>query len=274
MKRVLITGANGMLGKDLSKVLKADGHQVIETDVHNMDITNIAEVKAVVDAEKPDFIVHGAAYTNVDGAETELDKALLINKTGTENIAKMGIPVFYISTDYVFDGTNTNPYTPNDPTNPLNAYGKSKHEGELALKEYNSQHYIFRTSWLYGHNGKNFVETMINLASKHNELRVVNDQIGCPTWTMELAKVVALFLREEKPFGTYHTCGSGYTSWHGFAKKIMEYMDIDIPVVPVTTEEFPRPAKRPKYSVMDNGGLCPDWQESLKMYIKSRIIVK
>lgn len=274
MKKVLITGSNGMLGQDLYKILHESGNYVIETDVHNMDITDLASVKEVISGQKPDYIVHAAAYTDVDGAESNREKAFLVNKTGTENIARISsylqIPVFYISTDYVFDGTKSTPYTPDDKTNPVNIYGESKLAGEATIKEYNPNHYIFRTSWLYGHKGKNFVEIMINLASKSPELKVVDDQQGCPTWTVELAKIIALFIEQEKPFGTYHVCGSGSTTWHGFAQKIMEYMDIDIPVIPVKSSEFPRPAKRPAYSVMDNGGLCPEWQESLKEYIRLR----
>ena len=274
MTKILVTGAKGMLGQDLCPVLRAGGFEIFEADLHNMDITKITEVKAVIDAEKPDYIVHTAAYTDVDRAETDRDKALLINKTGSENIAKtsgnLGIPVFYISTDYVFDGTKNSPYKPDDPTCPVNFYGKTKLEGELAVKEYCQKHYIFRISWLYGHKGKNFVETMISLAQKHDELKVVNDQTGCPTWTVELSRTISQFIKENRPYGTYHVCGSGNTSWHGFATKIMELMDIDIRVIPVTTDEFPRPAKRPGYSVMDNAGLCQDWQKSLEEYIRLR----
>jgi len=288
MTKVLATGAKGMLGQDLCPMLKDEGFEVFEAGLHNMDITKITEVKAVIEAEKPDYIAHAAAYTNVDGAETEQDTAMLINKTGSENIAKisgeMGIPVFYISTDYVFDGTATSPYKPDDPVCPVNFYGKSKLEGEIAVKENNPKYYIFRTSWLYGLYGKNFVETMIGLALKgtdchvgnkfpprnDNVLRVVDDQIGCPTWTVELAKVMISFIKDRPAYGIYHICGSGNTSWHGFAAKIMELMNIDVKIIPVTSEEFPRPAKRPAYSVMDNAGLCPDWRESLEKYIEQR----
>ncbi len=274
MKKVLITGANGMLGRDLSGLLAENDFQVIETDIHNMDITKITDVNAFIGEQKPDYIVHAAAYTDVDGAETRRDAAFLINEKGAENIAKMNVPMFYISTDYVFDGTKTSPYTTADVPNPVNTYGKTKLAGEIAIKKNNSRHYILRTSWLYGHKGKNFVETMINLASKHNELRVVDDQQGCPTGTIELSRAILLFLKEQKPFGTYHVCGSGSTTWFGFAKKIMEYMDIDIAVKPVTTGEFPRPARRPVYSVMDNNGLCPDWELSLVEYLRLRIYTK
>ncbi len=267
-----------MLGQDLCPLLRNEGFEVFEADLHNMNITDKEQVKQVLQSEKPDYIIHAAAYTNVDGAETDKDKAFLINRTGSKNIAEisgiMDTPVFYISTDYVFNGTKNSPYTPDDPVNPINIYGESKLAGEIAIKENNSKHYILRTSWLYGHKGKNFVETMINLASKNSELKVVDDQTGCPTWTVELSRAIVSFLKLEKPYGTYHVCGLGNVSWFGFASKIMEIMNIDVKLLPVSTEEFPLPAKRPAYSVMDNAGTCPDWQESLEKYIKLRNMIK
>lgn len=274
MTKILVTGAEGMLGQDLCPMLRQEGLDVYKADLHNMDITDITAVNTVINTEKPDFIVHAAAYTNVDGAETEQEQAMLINKTGSENIAKisgeLGVPVFYLSTDYVFDGTATSPYKPDDRVCPVNFYGKTKLEGEIAVKENNSKHYIFRTSWLYGLHGRNFVETMISLSQKHSELRVVDDQVGCPTWTVGLANVITSFIKTPKPHGIYHVCGSGSTSWYRFTRKIMKFMDIDIKVTPVTSEELPRPAKRPAYSIMDNDGLCPDWQESLEEYLELR----
>jgi len=271
--KILVTGANGMLGQDLVPILKNAGYEVLETDIHNLDITDKDQVSKYISTNKPELIIHTAAYTNVDKAEAETEKAFLINQTGSENIAitsgNLNIPVVYISTDYVFDGTKGFPYLPDDKTNPINVYGFSKLMGEDTVKELNNKHYIIRTSWLYGHKGKNFVETMINLARTKPELRVVNDQVGCPTWTVALSEAI-LKLIETKDYGTYHACGSGSTSWYGFATKILEYMNIDTPVIPVTSEEFKTAAKRPRYSIMDNGGLCPDWQESLKKYIELR----
>lgn len=272
--KILVTGANGMLGQDLVPMLEQEGFNIIPTDIQNLDITNEDAVKDILDKEKPDFVIHGAAYTNVDGAETDKETAFLVNETGTANLAKYSgladIPMLYISTDYVFDGSKGSPYKPDDKTNPLNIYGLSKLKGEEVLQKLNSKFYIARTSWLYGHKGKNFVETMINLAQKNPELRVVCDQTGCPTWTVELVRGIIKIIKENKPYGIYHVCGSGVTSWHGFAEKIMDIMGYDIDVVPVITEEFPRPARRPFYSVMDNDGICPDWQESLKEYIRLR----
>jgi dTDP-4-dehydrorhamnose reductase len=263
-----------MLGQDLVPILKNAGHDVLETDIHNLDITQKDSINEYVLANKPELIIHAAAYTAVDKAEIEVEKVFLVNQTGTENIALVSgnfdIPILYISTDYVFDGTKNSPYFPDDETNPINVYGFSKLMGEDTIKELNNKYYIVRTSWLYGHKGKNFVETIINLARTKHELRVVADQIGCPTWTVDLSEAI-LKLIKTKEYRVYHVCGSGSTSWHGFASKVLEYMNINIPVISVTSEEFLTPAKRPKYSIMDNANICPDWQDSLKKYIELRV---
>lgn len=267
--KILVTGANGMLGQDLCPILEKNGYEVIKTDVNNLDITNSSVVDSVLSAESPDFVIHCAAYTNVDKAEEDYDTAHNINAVGTENLAKFcgqnDIPILYISTDYVFNGNGTKPYQPSDKTEPLNKYGLTKWEGEQAVQKYCKKFYICRTSWLYGIHGKNFVETMLSLADKP-ELKVVDDQIGCPTWTVELSNAIVKILKG-KPFGIYHTCGSGVTSWFGFAKKIFELAKVDVNLNPCTTEEFPRPAKRPEYSVMNNDGICRDWQDALADYM-------
>lgn len=269
--KILVTGAKGMLGQDLCPILEDSGAFVIETDVDTMDITNAEQVKQVLTDIHPDVVVHCAAYTNVDKAEEDFETAKLINVTGTENVAKacgkLEIPIVYISTDYVFDGTKTEPYTPDDKTNPINNYGLTKLQGEEAVKKYCEKYYIARTSWLYGHYGKNFVETMISLAQK-DEIKVVDDQIGCPTWTVELANGILKLL--SKPYGTYHVCGSGSTSWYGFAQEIFKQAGLNVNLQPCKTEEFPRPAKRPKYSVMDNEKLCRNWQTALHDYLELR----
>ena len=269
--KVLVTGANGMLGQDLCPILEDVGAFVIETDVDTLDITNEEQVTNALTDVSPDMVVHCAAYTNVDAAETESDKAELINFKGTENLAKicgkLGITMVYISTDYVFDGEKGSLYVPDDTPNPLNNYGLTKLKGEEAVKKYCEKYYIARTSWLYGHHGKNFVETMISLANKP-ELKVVDDQVGCPTWTVEVANVILKLLH--KPYGTYHVCGTGTTSWYGFAKEIFEQLGLEVNLKPCTTDEFPRPAKRPKYSAMDNGALCRKWQVALKDYLNLR----
>ncbi len=272
MAKVLVTGANGMLGQDLCPILEDEGYDVIETDINNLDITNPENIKDVFEKEKPDIVIHCAAYTNVDKAEEDEKTARLINAKGTENIAKacakIDAQMVYISTDYVFGGDGNEPYKPNDKTNPLGIYGKTKWEGEEAVRKNLQKYYICRTSWLYGIHGKNFVETMISLADKP-ELKVVDDQVGCPTWTIELANAIVKILRNGK-FGTFHTCGSGQTSWYGFAKEIFEKSGINVNLKPCTTEEFPRPAKRPAYSVMNNAGICRNWKAALKDYLELR----
>lgn len=275
--KILVTGANGMLGQDLCPILEDVGAFVIETDVDTLDITDKNLTEKVLTDIHPDIVIHCAAYTNVDKAEDDLKNAELINVTGTENLAetcaKLDITLVYISTDYVFDGTKTEPYKPQDKTNPLNNYGMTKYEGEEAVRSLCEKYYIARTSWLYGHHGKNFVETMLNMAQK-DEISVVDDQIGCPTWTVELANGIIKLL--SKPYGTYHICGSGQTSWYGFAKEIFEQYakmqneTIKVKLKPCKTEDFPRPAKRPKYSVMDNEGLCRSWQAALNDYLQLR----
>lgn len=275
MAKVLVSGANGMLGQDLCPILEDNGYDVFETDVDTLDITNPNNIEEVFSVEKPDFVIHCAAYTNVDKAEEDIETARLINAKGTENVAKAcnkyNATMVYISTDYVFDGQGTEPYKPMDKTAPLNNYGLTKWEGEEAVRNNLEKYYICRTSWLYGHHGKNFVETMISLADKP-ELKVVDDQVGCPTWTVDLSDAIIKIL-ETKPYGTYHTCGGGSTSWYGFAKEIFKQSGLKVNLKPCTTDEFPRPATRPAYSIMDNDGLLRDWKEALKGYIALRVEV-
>lgn len=271
--KVLVTGANGMLGQDLCPILESNGYSVVKTDIDNLDITNAKMVDDVLTSENPDIVIHCAAYTNVDKAEEDISAARLINSTGTENIAKvcakLNSTLVYVSTDYVFEGNGTQPYKPQDKTNPLNNYGLTKFEGEEAVRKYCEKYYITRTSWLYGIHGKNFVETMISLSNRP-EVKVVNDQTGCPTWTVELSRGILRLLSEQKPFGTYHVCGAGQTTWYGFTKEIYKLCNLIVNLQPCSTEEFPRPAKRPTYSVMDNGGLCRDWKEALQDYVQIR----
>lgn len=270
--KILVTGAKGMLGQDLCPILEDEDFDVIETDIENLDITNTENIDEVFNIYKPDFVIHCAAYTNVDKAEEEKELAFKINAEGTKNLAascqKSDIPILYISTDYVFDGSKKGKYIPDDKTNPINIYGASKLSGEEAVKQ-NSKYYITRTSWLYGHHGKNFVETMISLKDKE-EIKVVDDQIGCPTWTVELANAIVKIITKELPYGTYHVCGSGNTSWFGFAKKIFELYGTKVNLTPCSTEEFPRPAKRPKNSVMENNRMCRKWETALKEYMELR----
>lgn len=278
-KKVLVTGANGMLGQDLCPILRDNNFDVIETDIDTLDITNLQMVEQVLTEQKPDIVIHCAAYTNVDKAEEDYDTTHKINAVGTENLAKTcannDITLVYISTDYVFGGKSNKIYKPTDKVEPLNNYGLTKLQGEEAVRRYCKKYYIARTAWLYGIHGKNFVETMISLADKP-ELKVVDDQVGCPTWTVELSNGIIKLLAG-KAFGTYHICGSGKTSWYGFAKEIFSLLPSPLEeegdrragegLKPCSTDEFPRPAKRPSYSVMDNGGLCRPWQEALADYM-------
>ena len=271
--KVLVTGANGMLGQDLCPILEDLDYEVIETDINNLDIINELLTHKVMSNEKPDVVIHCAAYTNVDKAEEEFEQAKLINVVGTENVAKACAKndaiLVYVSTDYIFDGKKQAPYEVDDEPNPINNYGLTKFQGEEAVKKYCKDYYIARTSWLYGHHGKNFVETMI--AHKNDEiLKVVNDQIGCPTWTVELSNGIIKML-EEFEYGTYHICGSGQTSWYEFAKEIFEYLDISVNLQPCKTEDYPRPAKRPQYSAMNNHKICRNWKQALHDYLDLRI---
>ena len=271
--KILVTGANGMLGQDLCPVLEDEEYEVVETDIDNLDITDELAVRRCFNEEKPDMVIHCAAYTDVDGAESDFEKALLVNEKGTEYIAKasskLDIPVVYISTDYVFDGEKSSPYTPTDKPNPINKYGLSKLKGEEALMSCSPKFYILRTSWLYGHHGDNFVEKMISLKNKE-ELKVVDDQIGSPTWTVDLVDAILDLIEEEPPYGIYHISGGGQTSWHGFAKEIFSQLGENVNLIPCTTEEFKRPAKRPLYSVLDNDDCCRDWKLALKDYLNLR----
>ncbi len=272
--KILVTGANGMLGKDLCPILQGNDFEVIETDIDTLDITNEIQTRAFIKEQKPDFVIHAAAYTNVDKAEEETEKALLRNEKGTKNIAKaceaVGSTMIYISTDYVFDGQKNTPYTPSDKVNPINIYGKTKQLGEEAVKESCSKHYIVRTSWLYGHHGKNFVETMLSIAETPL-IRVVDDQTGTPTWTVDLCEALVDLIEEEPEYGIYHICGDGETTWFGFAKEIFKLAGTKVNLEPCKTTDFPRPAKRPKYSVMDNGGTLRNWKLALKEYIELRV---
>ncbi len=270
--KILVTGANGMLGQDLCPILEDEGYEVIETDIDNLDITNSDNVKNVLSSTKPDYVIHLAAYTNVDKAEDDEQTAYKINVTGTKNLAQtckeLDITMLYISTDYVFDGTKKEKYQTSDIPNPQNIYGKTKLLGEKEVQK-NEKYYITRTSWLYGIHGKNFVETMISLKDKE-EVKVVDDQIGCPTWTIELANGIVKIIENQMPYGIYHICGSGQTSWYGFAKKIYEIGGWSVNLKPCKTEEFPRPAKRPAYSVMENNKICRNWETALKEYMELR----
>jgi len=277
--KILVTGAKGMLGTDLVPILKGKGHEVIATDIEELDITVPDQIKEVVRAAVPDIVINCAAYTQVDKAEEEPEKAFLINGQGAQNLAlvckDLDIDLCHISTDYVFDGTKDGPYKPDDPPNPINTYGKSKLAGEKYIQELLKKFYIIRSSWLYGKYGKNFVYTVMDLAKKQKELRVVDDQFGSPTWTVTLAWAITDII-ETKKYGIYHVTDTteGGTSWYEYAKEIVRLSGLQTEVIPVKTKEFPRPAPRPKNSVLDlttvklllNESL-PSWKESLQKFL-------
>lgn len=273
--KILVTGANGQLGKEIAK--QGHKHELVLTDYNILDITNSAAVAAFMRDVKPQAVVHCAAYTNVDGAESDYDGAFRVNVVGAQNIAagclETGARMVYVSTDYVFDGQKREPYREFDTINPQSVYGITKWQGEELVRHILGRHYIVRTAWLYGE-GNNFVRTMLNLAEKNSTLRVVDDQIGTPTSTVDLAKSIFMLLATDA-YGTYHGTCQGYCSWYEFACEIFLQAGKQIEVLPVTTSEFPRPAKRPAHSVLDNymlrmtvGDSMRSWQQALKEYIK------
>jgi dTDP-4-dehydrorhamnose reductase len=275
--KILITGANGMLSLALKKILRPR-NRLILTDIDNMDITKAQEVLKFFNKTKPEIVIHTAAYTDVDGAETNKSLALKINRDGTRNVARaaksLDIPIVYISTDYVFGGGKRKPYTENDRPNPLSVYGMSKYAGEKEIRKITKKYYITRSAWLYGPGGKNFVVTISRLAHELDELKIVNDQKGCPTYTFDLAEVISKLIRSGK-FGLYHVVNSSSCTWFGFTKEILKIKKIKKKIIPITSEELNRPAKRPTFSVLSNkklqgvGVKMRPWAEALKSYLKN-----
>lgn len=274
---ILLTGGNGQLGTELRHLLDEKKLEYVSTDAHDLDITDEAETMRYITELKPDLIYHCAAYTAVDKAEDEgkeLDEK--INVDGTRNVANAakaaGSTLVYISTDYVFDGKKKDGmYAVDDQTNPLNEYGRTKLLGEQAVQEIMDDYYIIRTSWVFGIYGHNFIYTMQKLAETHDQLTVVNDQFGRPTWTRTLAEFMVYVIEEKAPFGVYHLSNENSCSWYEFAKEILK--DTNVNVLPVTSEEYPQKATRPQYSVMDLskaeqlGFKIPTWQEALAQFI-------
>ena len=276
--KIIITGAQGQLGQELVKQLdKKYEYDVIKTDRDTLDITNIENVNTFILDQNPDVVINCAAHTAVDLCETDIENAYKINAIGPRNLAivceKIGAKLVQVSTDYVFDGNGTRPYREDDITCPNSVYGTSKLMGENFVREFCSKYFIVRTAWLYGE-GNNFVRTMLKLSETNSELNVVNDQIGSPTSTVDLAKAIIDLIHTEH-YGIYHGTCEGQCSWYDFAKKIFEIKNIDIKVNSVTSDEFKRPAPRPKYSVLDNFMLklvglnsFRKWEDSLEEYLK------
>ncbi|SIO19269.1 dTDP-4-dehydrorhamnose reductase [Carnobacterium alterfunditum] len=275
---ILITGANGQLGTELRKLLDENEMQYVATDSKELDITDKDATIRFIEKIKPELIYHCAAYTAVDRAEDEGKEInRLVNVVGTRNVAEaaelVGAALVYISTDYVFDGTNAGEYNIDAKTNPKSEYGRAKLEGEKVVQEISSKAYIIRTSWVFGEFGNNFVYTMQRLAETHPRLTVVNDQVGRPTWTRTLAEFMVHLTSTDQEYGLYHLSNEEYCSWYEFATEILK--DTSVEIAPVTSEEYPQKAYRPRHSVMDlskakaTGFKIPTWQEAVILFKES-----
>jgi dTDP-4-dehydrorhamnose reductase len=263
---IVVTGAAGMLGQD---VVRAAADGAVGLSRADLDVTDAAAVRDALGGA--DVVINCAAWTDVDGAEDHAEEALAVNRDGARNVAAAAQRVVYVSTDYVFDGTKRAPYVESDPTAPLQSYGRTKLAGELATAEANARHFIVRSSWLFGAGGGNFVETMLRLSGERDELRVVDDQVGCPTFTGHLAEAIVGLARTED-YGIHHLAGAGGCSWYEFAREIFERSGVQCHVEPCTTDEFPLPARRPAWSVLasERGRSLPAWQEGLDAYLGVR----
>ncbi len=272
--RILITGSAGQLGRELCRVLAHE--TVIPKDLPNFDFT-WSGIEEQISEACPDVIIHAGAYTDVNGAERETDLAMAVNVRGTEQVAKaaarVGARIFYISTDYVFDGTKNVPYRERDKPHPINQYGLSKWKGEQAVLASGAKSLIVRTAWLYGYVGKNFVKSIVRAAQSEPVLKVVNDQRGCPTHAGDLASAVAFLLSRDVE-GVMHVTNQGQCTWYEFAVAIVREMGLNIPVVPISTEQAGRLAKRPHDSVLSQGQLIslglvlPQWGQALAQLVK------
>jgi len=279
---ILLLGAKGQLGVDLVSALSPE-HTLTPWDVDELDITDLSAVLRAVGSLKPDLILNAAAYTAVDGCETHEALAYRVNALGPRNLAigalETGAEILHISTDFVFDGEKGTPYLEFDETNPQSVYGKTKLAGERAIREVIPRHYILRTAWLYGHNGHNFVKTMLRLAAERDEITVVDDQVGTPTATRDLIDAITAVMGSGA-YGTYHATCEGACSWYDFARAIMAEAGLPTKVTPISTadykEKYGQPAKRPPYSVLDNFMLrhqrhvtLRDWETALQAYMKN-----
>jgi dTDP-4-dehydrorhamnose reductase len=283
--RLLVTGAAGMLGGDVRRVAERAGHELILVDLAELDITDESAVHAFFERERPEATVNCAAWTDVDGAETKQDLAHAVNAEGAGNLARAaaasGTPLLHISTDYVFDGTppldadgQPRPYLESDPTGPRSVYGSTKLEGEQQVLAASRDHTVVRTAWLYGVDGRNFVDTMLRLAGEREAVQVVEDQIGSPTWSGHLAPAV-LGLLERQVSGLVHLTGAGEVSWNGFACEIFRQAEVSCRVEPATSEQMARPAPRPAWSALeserdDEFTPLPPWEDGLAGYLAAR----
>lgn len=276
--KILVTGVKGQLGYDVVNELAERGIETIGVDIEEMDITDAASVERVIRDVAPDAVIHCAAFTAVDAAEENEELCRKVNVDGPRNIAKvcraLDIKMIQISTDYVFEGTGERPWEPEDECRPKSVYGRTKYEGELAVRELLDKYFIVRIAWVFGINGKNFVKTMLNLAKSHDTLTVVNDQFGSPTYTYDLAKLLADMVVTEK-YGIYHATNEGNCSWYEFACAIFKEAGVEVNVIPVTSEEYGAKANRPANSRMSKAKLTengfqrlPEWKDALGRYVQ------
>ena len=277
--KVLVTGVKGQLGYDVVNELEKRDIEAVGVDIDEMDITDAESVNKVIKEANPDAVIHCAAYTAVDAAEDNVEICRKVIRDGTQNIAnvckELDCKMIYISTDYVFDGQGTRPWEPDDKQTPLNVYGQTKYEGELAVSNTLDKYFIVRIAWVFGVNGKNFIKTMLNLSKTRTEVNVVNDQFGSPTYTYDLARLLVDMVLTDR-YGFYHATNEGIISWYEFAVAIFKAAGIDMKVNPVSSAEYPAKAKRPSNSRMSKEKLSengfkrlPSWQDALERYIKA-----
>ncbi len=277
---ILVTGADGQLGNSLRKISDDYNHQFSFTDFEELDVTSEEEIDNYLKAGSFDFLINCAAYTAVDDAENNYDKALLLNATAPYLLAKYAkkykTRFIHISTDYVFDGKNSTPYTPQSAANPKNVYGNTKLQGEKKVLRCNKDAKIIRTSWLYSEFGNNFVKTMLKLGATKSSINVVFDQIGSPTYATDLAKTIMKMVDHMPIDSIFHFSNEGVCSWYDFARKIMEFSNLNCKVLPILSKDYPTLAKRPSYSVMDKYDIklnlrieIPHWEDSLKECLNS-----
>lgn len=275
--KVLVTGVKGQLGYDVVNELEKRGIEAVGVDIEEMDITDSTSVNKVIIEAAPDAVIHCAAYTAVDAAEDHVEVCRKVNAEGTQNIAnvckELDIKMIYISTDYVFDGKGTRPWEPDDERHPLNVYGLTKYEGELAVQNTLDKFFIVRIAWVFGVNGGNFIKTMLKLAETRDRLTVVNDQYGSPTYTYDLASLLVDMVQTDK-YGIYHATNEGICTWYEFACEIFRQAGVPMEVVPVSAEEYKAKAPRPENSRMSKDKLeqngferLPSWQDALKRYL-------
>lgn len=275
---ILVTGANGQVGSDIVEQLNMHGYNVKACNRNDLDITNHDAVMNTVKNFKTDIVIHCAAYTNVDKAETEKTECFNVNVVGTKNIVRacklINAKMIYFSTDYVFDGLGERPWKESDKKNPINFYGYTKAMGEDIVEKNLKKYFIIRISWVFGKNGGNFVKTMLNIGKKNNEIKVVADQIGSPTYTVDLAKLVCKMISTNK-YGIYHITNGGECSWYSFALKIMKEAKISCSVQPILSSEYDSKACRPKNSKLEQNNLIkngfyllPSWDNALKRFLK------